>query len=587
MTSSEQSFGTREALLARTLTDPEFRKVLRDDVPSALGTVGIELASTLGTSLRREIDEFFKRGYMPPGLDEGLPVSLEVAAGNATAGSGTSPRVAFVVMPWAESRWASIGVSLLKSSLTLASIDSDVIYPNLDFAESIGSAIYNRISTTSPKTTLVGEWLFSECSADCNRDDDERYLRDILLAEHSAFFDFSTIFRIGEVRTLTTPFLDALAQHRIWDRYDIVGFTSTFQQNTAVFGLARRLKELHPNLTIIMGGGNCEGPMGPAILRSFSAIDYVFQGEAESSIAQFVSDLRASSRYSHWIDEHPFWRSRANSLADGRAVIICDSPAAMDDLPIPDYRDYYHRFLKRRADSTLAPEAAIPIETSRGCWWGEKKHCTFCGLNGLTMAFRSKSAVRAFNELRELVHNYGSDPEHRTHVLVVDNILDYRYFRDFLPMMADSDLNVFLHYEVKANLRLDQLMLLRDAGVYHLQPGIESMSNRLLEAMRKGTTRLRNLQTLKWCTELGIDVSWNYLHGFPGESDDDYADLPDLFSLISHLPPPEHVGPARADRFSPFYESPDEFGIVELTHETAYDHLYASLPSADRSDLVS
>jgi radical SAM superfamily enzyme YgiQ (UPF0313 family) len=36
-----------------------------------------------------------------------------------------------------------------------------------------------------------------------------------------------------------------------------------------------------------------------------------------------------------------------------------------------------------------AVETTLLFETSRGCWWGEHSHCTFCGLNGSTMLYRS------------------------------------------------------------------------------------------------------------------------------------------------------------------------------------------------------
>jgi ribosomal peptide maturation radical SAM protein 1 len=490
--------------------------------------------------------------------------------------------VAFVVMPWAEIRWPSIGVSILQAALASEGIDSDVLYPNLDLADAIGAATYNLIGAKSPKTALVGDWLF----ADHGHERD--YVTRVLLGEHAKFFDLPMLYRLGEVSTLTGPFLDALADDPVWTRYDIVGFTSTFQQNVAALGLAHRLKERHPDLTVLLGGGNCEGPMGAAILRNHPAIDYVFQGEAESLIAAFVRDLRQAGGDSTWFASNPFWAARSSAIHDGRRIIRCDQVASMDDVPIPSYGDFHARLRHERPGHDRRPtfETAIPFETSRGCWWGERSHCTFCGLNGQTMKFRSKSPDRAFEELRGLIDDYGPGGGRRTYVLVVDNILDYHYLSDFLPKVAASELKANLHYEVKANLRLDQLALLRDAGVVHLQPGIESMSNRLLAAMRKGTTRLRNIQTMKWCVELGIGVSWNYLYGFPGETDEDYLDLPELFGLISHLPPPEHVGLARADRFSPFYETPDVLGITALEREPAYDYVYADVPARDRDDLA-
>ena len=58
-----------------------------------------------------------------------------------------------------------------------------------------------------------------------------------------------------------------------------------------------------------------------------------------------------------------------------------------------------------RPEQTTVLRRVVPtllFETSRGCWWGAKSHCTFCGLNGETMAFRSKSPRRALDELEQL-----------------------------------------------------------------------------------------------------------------------------------------------------------------------------------------
>ena len=68
--------------------------------------------------------------------------------------------------------------------------------------------------------------------------------------------------------------------------------------------------------------------------------------------------------------------------------------------PIPDYRDFFEQFERSRFGRGWQP--SVFVETSRGCWWGERMHCTFCGLNGATMTYRSKSAPRALAELTHL-----------------------------------------------------------------------------------------------------------------------------------------------------------------------------------------
>jgi radical SAM superfamily enzyme YgiQ (UPF0313 family) len=83
------------------------------------------------------------------------------------------------------------------------------------------------------------------------------------------------------------------------------------------------------------------------------------------------------------------------------------------------------------------------------------------------MTYRSKPSDRVLAELRHLAMRYP-----RSDVQVVDNILEMRYFGDLLPQLARNRLKIELFYETKANLKKDQIRLLRDAGVTRIQPGI-------------------------------------------------------------------------------------------------------------------
>jgi ribosomal peptide maturation radical SAM protein 1 len=191
----------------------------------------------------------------------------------------------------------------------------------------------------------------------------------------------------------------------------------------------------------------------------------------------------------------------------------------LDELPYPDYDDYFDQ-LER---SSLLPEITGPhspqviVETSRGCWWGAKQHCTFCGLNGSSMAFRSKSPERALEEFKYLHQKY------RCFLQVVDNILDLQYIKTLFPRLAKENLGIQLFYETKVNLSKEQLQVLKTSGVIALQPGIESLNTNVLQLMRKGCTALQNVQFLKCCKELGIEAGWNFIWGFPDEDEADYA----------------------------------------------------------------
>jgi ribosomal peptide maturation radical SAM protein 1 len=104
--------------------------------------------------------------------------------------------------------------------------------------------------------------------------------------------------------------------------------------------------------------------------------------------------------------------------------------------------------------------------------------------------------------------------------------------------------------------------MLRAAGISRIQPGIESLSTRLLRLMRKGVTTIQNIQLLKWCYEFGIDPSWNILYGFPGEIPDDYAEFPRVCNLLSHLRAPSGVTPVTFERFSPYHFEREKYGLT-------------------------
>jgi ribosomal peptide maturation radical SAM protein 1 len=249
----------------------------------------------------------------------------------------------------------------------------------------------------------------------------------------------------------------------------------------------------------------------------------------------------------------------------------------MNSLPVPDFDDYFAAI----ARTDLVNKANLVAEASRGCWWGAKAHCTFCGLNGTTMAYRSKAAPRLIAELVGLAERYG-----RSNFLMADNILDLNYLKTVFPELIAQGRMLQMFFETKSNLRKDQLELLAAAGVIDIQPGIESLSTPILQGMKKGTTRLQNVQLLKWSEEFGVTVKWNFLHGFFGEEPVEYAAMAVVIPSLRHLPPPSGCARVRLDRFSPYWKSSALHGISRMRHFWSYDFAYVGLPAVERERLA-
>lgn len=464
-------------------------------------------------------------------------------------------------MPFGAMERPAIGLSLLKARLTSDGIACDVRYLSFTFADMIGAEEYQWISSALPYIAFAGDWCFAEALYGPRPAADSEYLVRVL--QDTWHVGEESIARVKAVRAMVGKFLNHCIECIPWKKYAAVGFTSTFEQNLASLALAKRLKAMHPRIATVFGGANWEGKMGAELHQQFGFVDYVCTGEADESFPVLAPLLLSGTAKAAALPPGIIYREDGRSLSTGYSIQVRD----MDTLPVPDFSDYFREWSESSASLVTAP--LVLVETSRGCWWGEKSHCTFCGLNGSMLAYRSKSGARALAEMQHLSDRWQTD-----NIEVVDNILNMHHFSDLLPALAADGRPWEIFYEVKANLSRAQVAALRAAGVVRIQPGIESLSDHVLKLMRKGTCGLRNVQLLKWCREYNIGVDWNILYGCPGETREDYQEMLAMLPAIEFLDPPVACGPIRMDRFSPYFEKPEEFGLINIRPMLPYEFLY-------------
>ena len=492
---------------------------------------------------------------------------------NTRNGPSTPPRSALVTMPFVSATRPSIQLGLLKAVSDSSGFPTQTYHLNLHFAKAIGIDIYEALCRHRGR--LLGDWLFSLEAFGCDAPDSEDEFLERFPSDVTALFtpESDSAGFLRHIRREQVPgYLDALRDGIRWTEYDIVGFTSTFQQNAASIAMARRLKERWPHLTIIFGGANFEGEMGLELVRTVDYIDYAFIGEADDSWPEFLQSLA--------VGRDPAEVAGVACRRNGRVEFKPRSGpfTAMNDLPFPDYEEFFHR-----AEAVGLLEKAgrrnvqLPFESSRGCWWGERMHCTFCGLNGGTMQHRAKDPERVAQELATLAGRY-----HSFWFEAVDNIIPIPFISGLFEQFRSTQTDYEIFYEVKANLQRGQIRTLRLGGVRRIQPGIESMSTRVLKLMRKGTSAIQNVNLLRWSLYYGINVSWNILWGFPGETPQDYIAQLDLLRLIVHLPPPAAGGRIWMERFSPIYMDRSTFPAKFVRPELSYSYVYPAYVDLDK-----
>jgi magnesium-protoporphyrin IX monomethyl ester (oxidative) cyclase len=492
-------------------------------------------------------------------------------------------RLALVNPPFALINMPSLAMTqlsgLLRSGPRRDRLTVSEHYVNMDVARRLGAGLYSFIANSYEALNGgLGEWMFRKTAFPELEDNAEEYFERFHSSLPRAAGDVATMWRtLLDRRDLLGACIDdVIAEHRL-AHADVVGFTTMFSQTCASIAIARAIKAKNPSAIVVMGGANCEAPMGAPLARHVPAIDYVFSGPALVSLPEFI-DCLIDGRVDacdaiDGVMPGSHRRARGRPSATGAdTVAACSPPRAIGkELDIDcdialDYTTYLEAFDASFPGDELSP--MLFLETSRGCWWGEKAHCTFCGLNGTTMNFRAMRPSRCLELFGELFQHA---PRVRR-VQAVDNILPRNYLTDVLPFLETPE-TMQIFYEVKADLSADDLRVLARARVLRIQPGIESLATSTLQLMKKGTTAHQNIAFLKNCAINGITPAWNFLIGFPGEDEAVYAKyLHDLPQLV-HLPPPEGIYPVRFDRYSPYFTRAEQYGL-RLTPLDFYAFVY-------------
>ena len=470
-------------------------------------------------------------------------------------------KVALVTMPFTYSKFPSIQLGTLSALLKAQGIGVKTYHLNLEFAHVIGVPLYEILCE---KRGLIGEWLFSSILFRDNPKHSQYPNVFKPVFEDTAREANCSISYLEEIAHKTAPqFLTQSMMAYDWDQYDIIGFTSTFDQNVASLTMAKLIKDLYPNIRIVFGGANFDGEMGLEHFRAFPWIDYVVVGEGEKVFPPLVKQIL--TRQEDTIPQGVAHRKNGEIALTPNNQLF----SSFSSMGPPDYDDYFTQLSELEKQGSTGLNRILLYEGSRGCWWGEKHHCTFCGLNAQAMTFRAKSPEQVTDELDYLSSRYET-----TRFRMVDNIIDMKYIDGLFGKFAEAHLDLDVFMETKSNLTKRQIQTLAQGGVKCMQPGIESMSAAQLKEMDKGVSPLQNIQCLKWSRYYNIDVSWNILLGFPQETNNDYQRQLDLIPSLLHFQPPESTGKLWLERFSPYFMRPQDYGVRIVGPDSAYGYVY-------------
>src|SRR5215203_4235010 len=183
-------------------------------------------------------------------------------------------KIALINMPFDNLQMPSIALTQLKSVVESRFPDQaavDVLYLNHDCAHYFGKDLYGKIlGSAEAQNSGLGDWMFRQTAFPDRANNVTLYLSRYFPLQNAEMNSLKSA--ILEKRRGLERFLDSLITKYSLDQVDLVGFTSMFMQNVASFSLARKIKERNPKCVVVMGGANCESPMGQVIAKQVEAV---------------------------------------------------------------------------------------------------------------------------------------------------------------------------------------------------------------------------------------------------------------------------------------------------------------------------
>ena len=310
-----------------------------------------------------------------------------------------------------------------------------------------------------------------------------------------------------------TKIIDAVAQDiKLDETFKLVGdfkpdlifaesSTPSLSWDIEIF---KELKKRNPGVTLVSGGSQGVS-MVPEIMQEQGVPDYWLGGEFDNSLLLLAQSLEAGTK----LDKIP------GLIAKG----INNSPAVVEDvlkLPSPLYSDLP---VENYSDPVCGlPSPVAQIWLSRGCPY----KCTFCVWPQVVFGnnkYRTRKLEDALDDIEYLIHERGCESfyfdDDTTNVgpnrmiELAEGIKARGLDKYPWSMMARADC-----------MNDKALVALKDAGIYSIKYGVESISEALVDSCEKGTNLKKFKRAIEYTKELGIKLHLTFMFGIPEETEE-------------------------------------------------------------------
>ena len=357
-------------------------------------------------------------------------------------------------------------------------------------------------------------------------------------------------------------------------RPHLVGLTAMTVMISASALIAKAVKEYNSSITTIIGGVHVTAePI--ETLKRYTQFDYAVVGEGEVVFTEFLEKIRKQAEVSDI--KSLVWKRDNDINANQRRAFF----KGLDEFPPPAF-DLVPELFNHYRLSVFGTKKfrSVGLVTSRGC----SGKCTFCDLGVVGRGFRYHTAQYLIQLMKDLYTNYG--------------VADFLFYDDLfvgsrprLKEICETIINEKLPFTWSCCARADFLHpdmmdLMKKAGCWMIEVGIESGSQRIIDSMRKNVTKERIAECVNSIQKAGMVSKGNFIFGNPGETHDSIMESIDFacglklnyaqHTFLQPLPGSElYETASKYGSFDPSWDRFNTFSINFVPHGFTRDDLIA------------
>ncbi|KPK41824.1 MAG: hypothetical protein AMJ78_04435 [Omnitrophica WOR_2 bacterium SM23_29] len=336
-----------------------------------------------------------------------------------------------------------------------------------------------------------------------------------------------------------------------------VGITSPTMLISTAGKMAKKIKENNPDIITIAGGPHITA-VPKETMALYPDIDIGVLGEGEITIIELLKALEDKSDLASI--EGIIYRDNGDLKITPRRPFIKD----IDILPFPAW-DMLPDILKHYQQSAvrIGRLPNISIVSSRGCPF----QCIFCARSVFGNTTRTHSADYIIKMIKYLIKEY----KIKSISFEDENFAIYKKrLIEFCNRIIDEKIDITWDCASNVSAVDHQILsLMKKAGCWQINYGIESGSQRILDFIKKGT-KLENIRrTLKMTRDAGIITKGYFIIGHPTETRESIQDTInfiksidlDVFQMSFMIPLPGAELYTIADQYGEFKNDWDNMNI--------------------------